>query len=166
MVRKFFWRALVVCFIVAGAAQPAAAESVLERGQYLASIMDCTGCHTPGALSGKPDMARYLAGSDTGFMIPGVGVFYPPNLTSDDETGLGQWSKEEIIAAIRSGVRPDGRALVPVMPFPSYASLSDADADALAAYLKSLPAIPNKVAGPFAKGEAPTAPYLQPVMPR
>jgi mono/diheme cytochrome c family protein len=47
-----------------------AADSA-ARGQYLARIMDCGGCHTPGALAGQPDMARYLAGSDIGFEIPG-----------------------------------------------------------------------------------------------
>jgi mono/diheme cytochrome c family protein len=54
------------------------AADLAARGQYLARIMDCGGCHTPGALTGQPDMARYLAGSDVGFEIPGLGRFYPP----------------------------------------------------------------------------------------
>lgn len=142
-----------------------AAESTLERGAYLASIMDCTGCHTPGALAGTPNMSRALAGSDIGFKIPGVGVFYPPNLTPDVETGLGSWSEEDIVSAVRTGIRPDGRALMPVMPFPSYAALTDEDAYALAAFLRSLAPIRHKSPGPFADGETPTGAYLQPVMP-
>jgi len=159
-------RVLCFCILSLVVLRPAAAADALERGRYLATIMDCTGCHTPGALAGKPDMARALSGSGIGFQIPGVGVFYPPNLTSDIATGLGTWSKEDIVNAVRSGVRPDGRALVPIMPFPSYAALSDEDADALASYLKSLAAIANKVPGPFGKDDTPTAPYLAPVMPK
>lgn len=143
----------------------AAAEDLVARGEYLARIMDCTGCHTPGALAGRPDVERYLAGSDIGFEIPGLGVFYPPNLTADPETGLGAWSAAEIIDAVRSGVRPDGRELVPIMPWPSYAALSDEDAAALAAYLMSLAPVRAKAPGPFADGETPTAPYLTVVMP-
>lgn len=165
--RKIALKNAAVAFLLAAAgACSAEADATLERGEYLATIMDCTGCHTPGALAGKHDLARYLGGSDIGFMIPGVGVFYPPNLTSDAGTGLGEWSKEDIINAVRSGVRPDGRALVPVMPFPSYAALSDEDADALATYLKTLPAVKNKVPGPFSNDEVPNAAYLQPVMPK
>jgi mono/diheme cytochrome c family protein len=146
-------------------AAPAAAEDLIARGEYLARIMDCTGCHTPGALAGQPDFDRYLAGSDIGFQIPGVGVFYPPNLTPDPVTGLGGWSAAEIIDAVRSGVRPDGRELAPVMPWPSYAALNDEDAKALVAFLQSLPAIAHEAPGPFGANEAPTAPYLAPVTP-
>jgi mono/diheme cytochrome c family protein len=140
-------------------------DGAVERGAYLASIMDCTGCHTGGALVGAPDPARHLAGSDIGFQVPGLGVFYPPNLTSDKETGLGNWSEDEIIAAVRTGARPDGRMLAPVMPWLSYAALTDEDARALAAYIKSLPPVAFKAPGPFGESEAPTAPYLTVVMP-
>ncbi len=143
----------------------AAEEGLAARGEYLARIMDCTGCHTPGALAGQPDFDRYLAGSDIGFQIPGLGVFYPPNLTPDPATGLGGWSEAEIIDAVRGGVRPDGRELAPIMPWPSYAALSDEDAKALAAFLKSLPAIARQTPGPFGPDEAPTAPYLAVVTP-
>ncbi len=156
---------LCVALSVLGTPSPGKADSALERGAYLATIMDCTGCHTPGSLAGKPDMNRYLAGADIGFQIPGVGVFYPPNLTSDPQTGLGTWSTEDIIMAVRNGIRPDGRVLVPIMPYPSYAALSDEDARDLATYLKSLAPIKNKVAGPFGKDQKPTNPYLSPVMP-
>jgi cytochrome c553 len=137
-----------------------AADAAPERGAYLARIMDCGGCHTTGALRGEPDPAFYLAGSDVGFELPGLGIFYPPNLTSDLETGLGAWSEAEIDAAIRTGLRPDGRALAPVMPYHAYAGLSDDDAAALAAFIKSLPPVANQAPDPASSGEAATAPYL------
>ncbi len=144
----------------------AAADEPLERGEYLVRIMDCAGCHTPGALAGQPDFERNLAGSDIGFQIPGVGVFYPPNLTSDPVNGLGGWSAEDIMTAVRSGVRPDGRELAPVMPWPSYAALSDEDAEALAAFLMSLPAIAHQSPAPVGPEGTPTAPYLSVVVPQ
>jgi mono/diheme cytochrome c family protein len=141
-------------------APPSRADSLAERGRYLATIMDCGGCHTPGAMAGQPDKARLLGGSDLGFEIPELGVFYPPNLTPDKETGLGNWSEDELIAAVRTGVRPDGRELAPVMPWHSYAALTNDDAKALATFLKTLPPVPHKVPGPFGPSETPTAPYL------
>ena len=154
--------ALIAATILAGLfiGRTAVAESLVERGAYLARIMDCGGCHTYGALAGQPDPARALAGSDIGFAIPGLGVFYPRNLTSDPETGLGHWSEGDIIRAVREGVRPDGRELAPIMPWRSYAVLSDTDATALAAYLKSLPPVSFMPPGPFGPDDAPTSPYL------
>src|SRR3954468_10387872 len=90
------------------------------RGAYLATIMDCGGCHTGGALAGQPDPKLHLADSSIGFGIPGLGVFYPPNLTPDRDTGLGAWSEADIVRAVRTGVRPDGRVLAPVMPWHNY----------------------------------------------
>ena len=80
-------------------AQGKVAQDKIARGEYLVTIMDCAGCHTPGALRGQPDMARQLAGSDVGFQIPGLGIFYPPNLTSDRATGLGTWSEPDSCAS-------------------------------------------------------------------
>jgi mono/diheme cytochrome c family protein len=137
-----------------------AADAALERGAYLARIMDCGGCHTTGALRGQPDPALYLAGADVGFEVPGLGIFYPPNLTGDVETGLGGWSAAEIVAAVRTGVRPDGRTLAPIMPYHAYGMLTDDDAGALAAYLKSLAPIRNKAPDPAGPGAAAPAPYL------
>ena len=95
-----------------------------QRGAYLATIMDCGGCHTGGALSGQPDLALRLAGSDVGFGVPGLGIFYPPNLTPDHETWVGRWTTADIVKAVRTGERPDERAqLAPVMPWRAYAAL-------------------------------------------
>jgi mono/diheme cytochrome c family protein len=128
-----------------------------KRGKYLAQIAGCNDCHTPGYFFGKPDMARFLGGSEVGFEIPGLGVFHGPNLTPDRETGLGTWSPQQIVAAITKGQRPDGRVLAPIMPWHAFANLTDGDARAIVAFLKSLPPVQNKVPGPFGPNEQPTS---------
>ncbi len=148
------------------ATSPARAEGNPERGAYLAAISDCGGCHTPGALTPEPDMSRPLAGNDIGFAIPGLGIFYPPNLTSDMETGLGGWSDDEIAHAIRTGERPDGRILAPAMPWRAYAAYTDGDIADLVAYLRTLPVAEHQVPGPFGPEETPPAPYLDYVLPQ
>lgn len=144
---------------------PAFAESQVKRGEYLASIMDCGGCHNPGAFTGKPDMSRHLGGSEVGFQIPGLGTFFPANITPDTTTGIGGWTDREIIAAIRTGTRPDGRVLAPIMPWRSYSVLSDTDAVALAAYLKSIPPVSNKVPEMTGTSEQAKGPYFTIVQP-
>jgi mono/diheme cytochrome c family protein len=143
----------------------ARAESPVERGKDLVGIMDCTGCHTTGALAGQPDPAKFLAGSDIGFEIPGLGIFYPPNLTGDVETGLGSWSAEDIVTLLRTGARPDGREVAPIMAWRSYSTLTDADVQAVAAYLKSLPAVSHAVPEIVGPGEKASAPYMTVAMP-
>ena len=147
-------------------ASAAFGETPVERGAYLAHIMDCGGCHNTGAFTPKPNLDTPLSGSDIGFEMPGMGVFYPPNLTSDKETGLGKWSDAEIITAFTTGVRPDGRQLAPVMPWMSYGHISANDAEALVAYLRSLTPVSHKVPGPFAATDKPTAPYFTVVAPK
>jgi mono/diheme cytochrome c family protein len=149
------------CFI----GQGAAAETPVERGQYLAHIMDCGGCHNTGAFTPKPNLETPLAGSDIGFEVPGLGVFYPPNLTPDAETGLGKWSDADIVAAFTTGVRPDGRQLAPAMPWMSYGHISAEDAEALVAYLRALQPVSHQVPGPFDADEKPAASYMTVVMP-
>jgi mono/diheme cytochrome c family protein len=157
--------AALAALLVHGAA-PAMAQDQVKRGEYLVHVMDCGGCHTPGALTGKPDMTRYLAGESIGFEIPELGIFYPPNLTSDMETGLGAWSEADIVSAIRTGERPDGRVLAPIMPWISFAGLTDEDAAAIAAYLKTLPPVKNAVPPLAGPGEKAPAPYMTIVIPQ
>ena len=147
-------------------AHPARAETEVERGAYLAHVMDCGGCHNTGAFTPQPNLETPLAGSDIGFAIPGMGVFYPPNLTPDEQTGLGKWSDAEIITAFTTGVRPDGRQLAPMMPWMSYAHITADDAAALVAYLRSLTPVQHKAPGPFDPNDEPTAPYFSIVMPK
>jgi mono/diheme cytochrome c family protein len=94
-------------------------------------------------------MARALGGSEVGFEIPDLGVFYGPNHTADKETGLGNWSKRQIVTALQTGRRPDGRVLAPIMPWHAFAKLTSSDANAIAAYLKSLAPITHRVPGPL-----------------
>ncbi len=135
---------------VLGCSPPASADDAqLARGRYLVGIAGCSDCHTPGGMLGAADMKRYLGGSDVGFSIPGEGVYVGQNLTPDDETGLGRWTSDEIITALRKGKRPDGTELSGVMPSASFARLTDEDAAAIAAFLKSIPAVSNKVVGRY-----------------
>ncbi|MFC5067570.1 c-type cytochrome [Flaviflagellibacter deserti] len=159
---KAFIASFAAMLMLAG---PAFAQSQVKRGEYLASIMDCGGCHTPGMFLGKPDFSRALAGSEVGFQIPGLGIFYPANLTPDTDTGLGAWTEQEIITAVRTGTRPDGRILSPAMPWRSYAALNDADASALATYLKSIKPVSNKVTEITGASEKPKGPYFTIVQP-
>ena len=152
---------LILAVLVPGTSR--ADEAQIERGRYLVQIAGCSDCHTPGHFLGQPDATRFLAGSDVGFEIPGVGIVYGPNLTPD-ATGLGSWTADQIVAAIRTGATPEGRGLVPVMPWPNLSALSDDDAYAIAAYLQSLDPIANDVPGPVPPGE-PAPSFVMRVVP-
>jgi mono/diheme cytochrome c family protein len=156
----------LVALAALAAAAPAFADDAaqIERGAYLARIMDCAGCHMPRGADGAPIVEAGLSGGNVGFEAPGLGAFWPPNLTPH-ETGLAGWSKTEIVAAIREGVRPDGRVLAPMMPWPNYAALTDADADALAAYLMSLAPVDHPTPAPVASGEEASAPFYRVTVP-
>jgi mono/diheme cytochrome c family protein len=136
-------------------------DAAIERGRYIVSFAGCGDCHTPGYFLGQPDLDRALSGSDVGFEIPGLGVFYGRNLTPDLETGLGAWSEDDIVTALRTGMRPDGRQLAPAMPWMGYTNLTDEDAYAVAAYLKSLPPISHSIPGPFGPGESPGGLFMR-----
>jgi mono/diheme cytochrome c family protein len=157
MSRYAFGMTITATFAAAASLlSPALADDAqVARGRYLVTISGCSDCHTPGALLGSPDMKRYLGGSDVGFAIPGAGVFVGENLTPDKDTGLGKWTDGQIIAAFRTGQTPDGRQLSPVMPYPALSHLSDDDAQAIVAFLKSLPPVSNQVKN-FGPNEKPT----------
>jgi mono/diheme cytochrome c family protein len=144
-----------------GAAQ---ADTQIDRGKYLVTVMGCTDCHTPGSFLGHPDMTKFLGGSDVGFAIPGLGVFVGRNLTPDKETGLGGWTTQQVVTAFTAGVRPDGRILASIMPWEEFGHLTKADTLAIAAYLKSLPPVNHAVPGPFGPSETPTT-FVMTVVP-
>jgi mono/diheme cytochrome c family protein len=149
---------MIVAALAVAAPLPSPAladDAQVARGHYLVTIAGCSDCHTPGALLGSPDMKRYLGGSDVGFAIPGAGVFVGQNLTADKETGLGKWTDAQIITAFRTGKTPEGRVLSPVMPYPALSHLSDEDAQAIVAFLKSLPPVSNQVKN-FGPDDKPT----------
>jgi mono/diheme cytochrome c family protein len=116
----------------------------LARGRYLVGITGCNDCHTPGYFYGAPDTTRLLSGSELGWQGP-WGVSYARNLTPEPQTGIGAWSESDIVTAIRTGKRPDGAMLLPPMPWPDLAGLTDEDANAIAKYLKTLPPVMHKV---------------------
>ncbi len=126
---------------------------LLARGQYLVTIMGCNDCHTPGAFYGAPDFKRQLAGSELGWRGP-WGVSFARNLTPDLDTGLGYWSDTELEKALRTGIKNDGKPMLPPMPWPDFAGLTDPDMKALIAYLRSVPPVKHKVPDAIAPGQA------------
>jgi mono/diheme cytochrome c family protein len=139
-------------------------DAQVARGKYLVGIAGCNDCHTPGYFFGKPDMSKFLAGSDVGFEIPGLGVFVGRNLTPDKETGIGTWSEDDIITALQTGKRPDGRELAPIMPWHAFATLTKEDVSGIAAYLKTLPAVSHKIPDPVGPGQ-PVTTFLFRILP-
>jgi mono/diheme cytochrome c family protein len=121
----------------AGVPAVLAQASVVERGAYLARAADCMVCHTTEG--GK----EYAGG--LGFKLP-FGTLYSTNITPDKDTGIGNYSDQDFLAAMHRGIRKDGARLYPAMPFTSYTYISDADALAIKAYLFSLP--PVRAAAP------------------
>jgi mono/diheme cytochrome c family protein len=138
-----------------------ASGSQVARGKYLVQFGSCRDCHTPGHFTGKDDESRKLGGGDVGFLVPGLGIFQGPNLTPDKQTGLGNWTREQIVTAITTGVLPDGRILSTIMPWQNFAALTKSDAEAIAIYLKSLPPVHNKVGGPYGESEKVPIPVMK-----
>lgn len=135
----------VLLLIVMFLAGTATAETPLERGTYLVrGIAGCGNCHTSRNADETPIAAMELAGGrvlDTPFA-----VIVMPNITPDNETGIGSWTDEQIATAIREGKRPDGTLIGPAMPIGVYRGISDADTRAIVAYLRSVRPISHKLA--------------------
>lgn len=119
----------------------------LARGKYLYSVvLDCDGCH------GEKDTTRFgnpVTASGAGFVFPPEmdlpGTVAPPNITSDPEAGMGKWTDGEVLRAIREGISRDGHGLFPLMPYRNYSKMSDEDAYALVAFMRTIPASRNRV---------------------
>ncbi len=159
----------------------AGASDRVARGAYLVKIMACNDCHTPWTMTPygpEPDMTRELsghpedvvvvappvpgqapwvwagAGTNTAFAGP-WGVSFTANLTPDPETGLGTWTEETFLAAIRTGKHEGaGRPILPPMPYPMYRQATDEDLRAVFAYLQSIRPIRNRVPLPIDPAEA------------
>ena len=130
--------------LLAGAALPASAQSPVERGRYLVEVLGaCGNCHTPKGPTGDlPE--KHLAG---GFRLEEEwGTWITPNITPDPETGIGRWTDDEVIRAIREGRGRDGRTLGPPMPFSLYRQLADSDVQAMVAYLRTVAPVRHVVA--------------------
>jgi hypothetical protein len=121
----------------------------VERGRYLYhTLADCEGCHSEREW-GKFGAPVIEGRNGAGMVFPkemGLpGTIAPPNISQDPERGLGKWTDGEIIRAVREGVSRDGRALFPMMPYQSYAKMSDEDVYSLVAYLRTMPAVKSDV---------------------
>lgn len=129
-----------------GSATPEAPKpdpKLVARGEYLAKLFGCNTCHVGFGPTG-PDFAKPFSG---GLEIPEVfGTWRGPNITPHKGSGIGNWKVEDIMAAVREGVRPDGSKLFPIMPYPNYNRMTDDDARAVATYLQTVAAIDHVVA--------------------
>ncbi len=107
--------AALLCAVLAlGAAAGAVAgeHDLLRRGEYLLRAGGCVSCHTDVKGGGRP-----LAGGRA--LKTPFGVFYSPNITPDEETGIGSWSDADFARALRHGIRPDGAHYFPAFPYTS-----------------------------------------------
>ncbi|WP_189691140.1 c-type cytochrome [Pseudorhodoferax aquiterrae] len=110
-------------------AVPNATSQVIAKGEYLARAGDCVACHThPGG--------KAFAGGRA--MPTPFGNLYVPNITPDDETGIGAWSADDFYRMMHTGISRDGTLLYPAMPFASYTKVTREDSDAIYAYLMSV----------------------------
>lgn len=149
-------------------------SSEIERGAYLASVGACGDCHTPfkmGPNGPEPDETLTFSGHPAGLSMPQAptlpppwtwagaatntafagpwGVSYAINLTPDRDTGLGLWTEKMFVDAMRTGKHAGvGRPILPPMPWPHYAKMTDVDLKALLVYLRSVKPIRNQVPQP------------------
>lgn len=166
--------------------QTATADQV-KRGEYLVTIGGCHDCHTPFTMTPEgpaPDMTRMLSGHPEDMVLPEPpaakgpwvwagaatntafagpwGISYSPNLTPDENTGLGIWTEDIFINALRSGKHyGTSRPIMPPMPWQNLSRATDEDLRAIYAYLKSIKPIQNRVPEyqpPQGTGDQPVAP--------
>lgn len=149
----------------------APAINPVERGQYLVTVAGCNDCHTPfkmGAHAPEPDMTRMLAGHPQNLLMPPApasqgpwiwagaatntafagpwGVSYASNLTPEPNTGLGIWTEDLFVKALRTGRHwGQARPILPPMPWQNYARMTDDDLKAIYAYLRTIPPVVNSV---------------------
>ncbi|GIX07913.1 MAG: hypothetical protein KatS3mg115_2316 [Candidatus Poribacteria bacterium] len=159
-------------FWVAQRSSAQAQEERVQRGKYLVeTVAACGQCHTPRR-GAEEDLSRLLSGHPEGAPAPrfameliqqGVfisiaptytafsgpwGTSYATNLTPDPETGLGSWTEEQFVRAMRTGRhqgQPNARTILPPMPWKAYQGMSEEDLRAIWAYLQTIPPIRNRV---------------------
>ena len=153
-------------------------KAMIERGRYLANFGGCSDCHSPKVFTPMgpiPDSTRLLSGSPSSNKLPELpkdilapdkwgaittndltawagpwGVSFAHNLTPDVASGLGSWTEQMFIKALRTGKdMGEGRDILPPMPWQTIGMATDADLKAIFAYLKSLKPIENAVPDPI-----------------
>jgi mono/diheme cytochrome c family protein len=164
------------CMKPAADSDASAARARVERGRYLVTIGGCNDCHTPlkmGPKGPEPDVARMLSGHPESFPITGGtaapsptwlmtmaasgtafsgpwGVSFAANLTPDENTGLGIWTEEMFVKAVRTGRHMGvSRPILPPMPWPNVGAMNDDDLKAVYAYLRSIQPVHNRVPDPL-----------------
>lgn len=169
--------------LILGAAPAGKGKSAMvERGKYLVATSACNDCHTPkkmGANGPEPDMSRELSGhiaakvpapppasgawpihsnGDLTAWAGPWGISYTRNLTPDENTGIGSWSEETFIKAIRTGKHMGvSRPILPPMPWQVYSQMTDQDLKSIYAYLRTIRKISNPTPDPVPP-PAPPAP--------
>ena len=168
--------ASTVIVVSSARAQSAAGDAdKVARGKYLVTTSGCHDCHTPWVMGPKgpePDMTRALSGHPQDMVLPPPpapqgpwivsvaatntayagpwGISFTANLTPDRETGLGKWTLRNFTETIRTGRHMGrGRPVLPPMPVQVYRNWTDADFDAVYSYLRTIPAISNRVPEPL-----------------
>lgn len=175
--------AVVAAMLIVAARRPQEADAAsmdrVARGRYLATSIACDDCHTPkimGPNGPELDLSRRFSGHREGSVLPPPpapsgpwiatasaeltawsgpwGVSYAFNLTPDENTGIGSWSEETFVQAIRTGRHMGvARPILPPMPWNVYRNLSDEDLKSIYAYLRTVPPIHNRVPQPIIAGE-------------
>lgn len=157
------------------ASDASARSARIARGEHLVLTSGCNDCHTPlkmGKNGPEPDMSRLLSGHPEAMQLPPApaatmpwivaaaatntawagpwGVSFTANLTPDKEPGLGAWTEQEFVQAIKSGRHHGrGRPILPPMPIPAYRNFSEDELGAIFAYLATIPALKNQVPEPL-----------------
>jgi mono/diheme cytochrome c family protein len=127
------------------AATPTDQVELIKRGEYLARAGDCIACHT---VRGGKTFAGGLP------MATPFGTLYTPNITPDDQYGIGKWTSDDFYRSIHNGRSKDGSLLYPAMPFTAYTKVTRADSDAMYAFMRSVPPVntpsrPHELRFPF-----------------
>ncbi len=124
-------------------------RAMAERGRYLVTIGSCGDCHATPGPQGPRLKEMYLAG---GFKMArkGAGTFVSMNITPDKDTGVGEWTDDDIKRVLRNGLAPDGRA-VPghLMPWPTFSNWTEEDRHAVVAYLRRTAPIAHRIPAPL-----------------
>jgi mono/diheme cytochrome c family protein len=160
--------------------RPASAASRIERGKYLVNAIGCDDCHTPkkmGTAGPELDRSRQLSGHPESVSLPPApqpagpwiaaatwdltawsgpwGISYAANLTPDQNTGLGIWTEDMFVSALRKGRHMGvSRPILPPMPWQAFRNLSDEDLKSMFAYLRTLKPVHNRVPDPVVRDEA------------
>jgi mono/diheme cytochrome c family protein len=165
-----------------GEAKSMSKEDMIKRGDYIVTTGSCGDCHSPKVMTQMgpvPDSTKLLSGSPGDRPLPPInakslqpgnwmsmapditafvgpwGISYAANLTPDSATGIGAWNETTFINTIRSGKHlGNGRDILPPMPWPFISQMTDDDLKSVYAYLRSLPAVNNKVPAPVAPPDA------------